>query len=267
MGKVAVISGGSSGIGLALAKMMVADHFSVALLARDQVKLENSKTELESLAPDDVRILSIPVDVSNESKVIKAMNLVLDTWGKIDWLVTSAGFSSPGYFEEQDSSTFRKTFDINFFGTMFCIRHALPSMKKRKIGNIVLVSSGAGLVGIFGSSSYSASKFALTGLAEVLRSECKPFRITVSIAYPPDTDTPMMQNVADKKPWETKLLMGQGGIFTAEQVARSIYRGARRGKFAITTGRQLWLVKRLKSLIYPYIFKSFDKKIKKGKQE
>ena len=267
MGKVAVITGGSTGIGLAMARLMVEDHFSVALIARDENRLNEARVELEQIAPSDVRILTLPADVAIEEQVAKAMNAVLDRWGKIDWLVTSAGYSSPGYFEEQTTAVFRKTMEINFFGTLHSIRHALPVMKQRKIGNIVMISSGAGLVGIFGSSSYSSSKFALTGLAEVLRSECKAFHIQVSVAYPPDTDTAMMERTRDKKPWEAKLLMSQGGFFSAEKVAKSIYRGARRGRFAITTGSQLFIVNRFKSLIYPYIFRTFDKKLKKGREK
>ena len=267
MGKVAVITGGSSGIGYAIAKMLVKDHFSLALIARNQEGLDKARDELLTGASSDIAIKTYAIDVVNEADVVRTLNNVIDSFGKIDWLVTSAGYSKPGYFEDQSTEIFQRTFDVNFFGTLHFIRHVLPGMKRRKQGKIVFISSGAGKLGIFGSSAYSSSKFALSGLAETLRSECKPYHVQISIAFPPDTDTPLMKKNDSLKPWETKVLMEQGGLYSPDRVAGSIYRGVKMGKYAITTGFQMLLVVRLKSLIYPYIFRRFDKKLKKGRDK
>ena len=172
----------------------------------------------------------------------QCMEAIISRFGKIDLLVTSAGHSHPGYFEDQDNDTFRDSFNINFFGSLYPARSVLPHMKHRKGGKILFIDSGAALIGIFGSSSYCSSKFAVRGLAEVLRSECKPHGIQVSIAYPPDTDTPMLHRNQSLKPWESKLIMKKGGMFSADQVAKSIYRKLRQGKFALATGIKLFLL-------------------------
>ena len=257
-----MLTGGSSGIGLALAEIMIKDHYSVVIIARDEEKLEVAKRSLLSIAPEGSSVMAIAADVTDEAQVIRAINKTLDTFGRIDWLVCSAGASYPGYFEDQTDTVFRKTFEVNFFGIVNTVRHVLPGMKHRRQGNIVLISSGAAIFGIFGSASYSSSKFALSGFAEVLRSECKPFGIVVSLALPPDTDTPMYQRNKDLKPPETQVLMASAGTHSAQKVARSIYRGAQVGLFAISTGFRLNFLQRMKSLIYPLIFKWGDNKIR-----
>ncbi len=87
---------------------------------------------------------------------------------------------------------------VNYFGTLYSIKAALPAMETQKQGHIVLIFSGAGLIGLLGYSSYRPTKFAVRGLAESLRAELKPKNINISIVYPPDTDTPIPQREQDK---------------------------------------------------------------------
>ena len=131
----------------------------------------------------------------------------------------------PGYFQELPLEIFERTMAVNYFGTLYSIKAVLPSMLERQRGHLVLVSSGVGLIGIFGYTPYSPSKFALRGLAESLRGELKPAGIHLSIVYPPDTDTPQLQQENRTKPPETKQIAATAEMWSAEGVASEILRG------------------------------------------
>ncbi len=124
---------------------------------------------------------------------------------------------------------------------------------------MVIVSSGAGLVGLFGYTAYAPSKFALRGLAESLRGELKPDGVAVTIVYPPDTDTPQLAEENLTKPRETKALTAAAGLWTADAVARATLDGVRRGRFSVTPGAQLTALAWLHSLIAPVLRWSFDR--------
>ncbi len=110
--------------------------------------------------------------------------------GPVDVLLTSAGGAHPGYFGELDDAVFRAQMDVDYFGTLHAVRAVVPSMTERGRGHLVLVSSTAALVGVFGYSAYAPAKYAVRGLAETLRPELAPAGIVVACAYPPDTRTP-----------------------------------------------------------------------------
>ncbi len=262
--KHVLITGGSSGIGKGLALLYLKEGCSVSLLARRLDVLEEAKEELSKYLVSNAEIKLYTCDVTDELNVNKVINEAISYFGRIDVLITSAGFSRPGYFMEQTADLFKKTFDINVFGSVYSAQAVLPTMTKQQSGKIVFISSGAGLIGIFGSSSYCSSKFAVRGLAEVLRAECKPQGVQVSIAYPPDTDTPMMAVNKDYKPYETQIVMGSGGFFSVDQVTNAIYKGVNKGKFSITIGFSLMLLDKLGSLLLPIVNRGFDKKILKA---
>jgi 3-dehydrosphinganine reductase len=108
-------------------------------------------------------------------------------------------------------------------------------------------------MGIYGYSAYCPSKFALRGLAESLRGELKPLGVGVSIVYPPDTDTPQLEEENKTKPPETKLITGTAQMWSAEAVAKEIVRGVEKGQFAITPGFEITLLNRLHSLLLPVL--------------
>jgi 3-dehydrosphinganine reductase len=105
-------------------------------------------------------------------------------------VVACAGVVVPGRFETQSLDAFQRTMAVNYFGTLHLIRAVLPTMRAQPGGRIVLVASGAALIGLYGYSSYAPSKFAVRGLAEAVRSEFVPESIAISVVYPPDTDLP-----------------------------------------------------------------------------
>jgi 3-dehydrosphinganine reductase len=131
----------------------------------------------------------------------------------------------------------------------------------------VLVGSGAGIVGVYGYSAYSPTKFALRGLAEVLRAELSPEGIRVSIVYPPDTDTPQLAEENKTKPAETKAITAGAQTWSAEGVARSIVTGMDRGRFAITPGWEMTILHRLHSLINPALAWHFDRQAAQARKK
>jgi 3-dehydrosphinganine reductase len=118
---------------------------------------------------------------------------------------------------------------------------------------VVLVSSGAAFMGIFGYSSYGPSKFAVRGLAETLRAELRADNVGVFVAYPPDTETPMLEEEMKTAPAETRAICALAKTWTADAVAASILKGVKRGTFAITPGATLTLMHRLPGSIIPLL--------------
>lgn len=137
-------------------------------------------------------------------------------------LINCAGTSVSGAFDEVVEEAFEDMYRVNVLGSVFPTRAVLPLMKRQRAGAIVFVSSQAGQVGLWGYTAYSASKFALRGLAQALQMEVHPFNIFVSVAYPPDTDTPGFQVEELSKPAETSMICGAGSVFKADQVRAAL---------------------------------------------
>ena len=135
---------------------------------------------------------------------------------------------------------------------------ALPAMVQQGRGAIVLISSGAGLIGVYGYTPYSPSKFALRGLAESLRGELKVSGIQVAIVYPPDTDTPQLAEENKTKPPETQKITASAETWSAENVAIAIVKGIEKKQFAIAPGTEMSILHKLHSLINPVLNWQFD---------
>ncbi|XP_059167964.1 3-ketodihydrosphingosine reductase-like isoform X2 [Physella acuta] len=235
-----IITGGSSGIGKALAVQAVQQGAKVTIVARDKAKLEETKAELASFIPDEKveeRVQLISVDLSKDYVAVEnALHTAESNFGPVECLINCAGTSSPGRFEELPITDFKKMMDINYLSAVHATRAIIPSMKIHGRGRIVFVSSQAGQLGLFGFTAYSASKFALRGLAEALQMEVKPYNIHLTLAFPPDTNTPGFQEEQKTKPIETKLISETSGLFTPENVASIILADTVRGRFFSTMG-------------------------------
>ncbi len=254
-----LITGGSSGIGLALARQAAAAGARLSLVARNSTKLAAASAAVRVETPGAPEVVTVPADVAVESDVIAAVRAAEAVHGPVDILITSAGVAHPGYFEELPTAVHERTMAVNYFGTLYAVKAVVSGMRERRRGAIVLVSSGAGLVGLFGYTAYAPSKFALRGLAESLRAELKPAGVTVTIVYPPDTDTPQLAEENRTKPLETKALTATAGLWTADAVARATLEGVRRGRFAVTPGATLTALAWFHSLIAPILRWSFDR--------
>ena len=261
-----LITGGSSGIGLALAQQAAAAGARVSLVARDSAKLAAAAVSVRTHAPQTPEVVTAVADVSVAAQVTSAIRSAEAVHGPVDVLIASAGIAIPGYFTQLTADVFERTMTVNYFGTLYAIQAVVPAMVARRGGHIVILSSGAGLVGLFGYTAYAPSKFALRGLAESLRAELKPVGVGVTIVYPPDTDTPQLTEENRTKPAETRALTSAAGLWTADAVARVTLAGVARGRFSITPGFQLTALGWFHSLIAPLLRVSFDRTAAQAKK-
>jgi 3-dehydrosphinganine reductase len=224
-----IITGGSSGIGRAIAQLLTRRGAHVSIIARRQPLLDETLAELESLRENPKqRLQAYSADLTDwEQTQLAIATLTADGYPP-DMLINAAGFAHPGYFEELPLEIFRTTMDTDFFGTLHPIKAVLPAMMERRSGHIVNISSGAGFLVMFGYTAYSAAKFAVRGFSEVLRQEMKAHGIHVSVVFPFDTDTPQLHYENQFKPLENRRIGETSKILTADRVAQAVVRGIER---------------------------------------
>jgi 3-dehydrosphinganine reductase len=250
----ALITGGSSGIGRELARKLAAKGYNVSLVARRAAVLKDTAADVAShFSSRGQRVFTYSADVANEHEAQAAVKACIAELGAPELVITSAGIAVPGYFGDIPLEAFERSMAVNYFGSLYVVRAALPTMRARRSGRIVFISSGAGLMGLFGYSTYSPSKFALRGLAEALRAELDADNIGVSIAYPPDTETPMLEEENKIKPEETKLITSVVKPWSAEAVADCIMRGIARGAFGISPGLTITMMSRVPGVAIPLL--------------
>ena len=235
--KNAIITGGSSGIGLALAKQLAGEGANVCLLARDEEKLAQAQQEVKALATQaGQKVTTVSCDIRD----YPALENALDDWcshnESPDLVINSAGVTYPGYFQDLDVSIFHWLMDINYYGTLHVCKYFVQGMINQGSGTIINISSQAGFFGIIGYTGYSASKFAVRGLSDALRSELKPLGVQVSVVFPPDTETPQLAFEEPLKPFETREIAGTIHPMSAEDVASDTLKAARKGKYVINPG-------------------------------
>lgn len=232
-GKVIFIAGGSSGIGLASACAFAQEGAHVVVFARNKKRLEEAVRTIERFKKlSSQKVAVYQCDVSDYGQVQKSFTRAVKEYGVCDVLINCAGRAYPAKFEDISFAQFEETIKINFFGIWNTCALMVPHMKQ-KGGVIVNTSSLAGLVGVYGYSDYAASKFAIIGFSEVLRSELKQYNINVSALCPPDTDTPGFEIENKTKPKETKEISKSAKIVSAEQVARALVKGIKKNEFLI----------------------------------
>lgn len=230
--KVAVISGGSSGIGLECARTLSLRGYKVILLARDDARLESARRSILASTGKNVAVRSL--DVVNAEDCEKAIAEIFSQTGRIDWIITSAGIVEPGLFEMLPLESHRRQMETNYFGTLNLVTPTARVMVGSGGGKITMVASGAAFVGIAGYSAYAPSKFAVRALGEILRVELAPQGISVSVAFPPDTDTPQLAQENLTRPPITHQLANAGRVLSAELVAERLINDAEAGDFMLT---------------------------------
>ena len=194
-----IITGGSSGLGLELARDYAKKGNNIGLIARNPGKLQSAVKQLRTLSAN-INVIFHSVDVSDTEAAGQAVTQLAESLGGIDLLINSAGILREGRFEEIPIETFREVMEINLFGTINITKAALPYLKASQ-GAVVNIASMAAHTGVFGYTSYTASKHALAGFTESLRYEMKPQGVTVQMICPPEFDSPMVDELnTDRTP-------------------------------------------------------------------
>lgn len=197
---IVLITGTSTGIGLATAVACARARHEVYATMRDPARAP----QLQTLAQQEGLPVSVlPLDVDNDASVSGAVEHLLAERGRIDVLVNNAGIAPMGAIEEFPLAEFRRTMETNYFGALRCIQAVLPTMRAQRQGCIINVTSVAGQIALAASAAYTASKFALEALSEVLAQEVKAFNIRVAIVEPGVIQTPILDKMRDV-PAETR---------------------------------------------------------------
>lgn len=224
-GKVVVVTGGTDGIGRALVESLLAQGAKVATCGRNHDKLYALQSSHASYP-----LHTMVADVSNENDCRRFIETTIKFFGDIDILINNAGISMRALLKDAEIHVIRKVMDINFFGSVYCTKYALDSILRKK-GTIVGVSSIAGYRGLPGRSGYSASKFALQGWLEAIRTELRQDGVHVMWVCPGFT-TSNIRNAALTKTGETQgeSPMDEGAMMTAEACANHVLKAIRRKK-------------------------------------
>lgn len=259
------ITGGSSGIGLAAAEQAAAAGARVMIFARNEDRLQRAIEKIQAAGGQGQKIACQALDVTDPVETEAVFAKAVSAFGPPDILINSAGRARPDYFENINAGHFEATLKLNLFGTRNAVAAALPHM--RRGGYIVNVSSVAGLIGVFGYTDYSASKFAVVGFSEALRAELRPKGITVSVLCPPDTDTPGLEAENETKPAETRAISANARTIPAETVASALMKGMVKKHFLIIPGfdaRLSVLAKRLMPGVVEWVMNRTITKINNG---
>lgn len=180
-GKTVLITGGSRGLGLVLAREFAEQGARVAICARDREDLDRARVDLQSRGAE---VFTVPCDVTNGSEVEELIALVRDRFGRIDVLVNNAGVIQVGPLEVMTLKDYEEAMKTHFWGPLYTILGVLPEMQARRAGRIVNISSIGGKISVPHLVPYSASKFALVGLSEGLRAELAKDGIVVTTVCP-----------------------------------------------------------------------------------
>lgn len=235
-GKTVYITGGSSGIGLATARLLASLGANIVIIARNEAKLREAKDDIARRRITSAQTVEcLSMDVADAAAVLEKAKKAVKTFGVPDVLILSAGVGTADYFENIPYEAFDSVMKINVYGPRNTVAAFLPFMKG-KGGRIAILASMAGLIGMFGYTAYGTSKYAAVGLAECLRGELRRFNISVSVVCPPEVDTPIIVEEAKTLPAEARAVKSLAGFLTPEYVARVIARGVAKGKFLIVPG-------------------------------
>jgi short-subunit dehydrogenase len=215
--KIVAVTGGSEGIGKALVELLLQKGAKVSTCGRNHDKLYKLRTDFASYP-----LQTMVADISNENDCRRFIESTIKIFGGVDILINNAGISMRAEIKEASVDVIRKVMDINFFGAVYCTRFALNSLIERK-GIIVGVSSIAGYRGLPGRSGYSASKFALQGWLEAIRTELIESGVHVMWVCPGFT-TSNIRNAALNKTGESQgeSPMDENKMMSAEECARII---------------------------------------------
>lgn len=227
--KVIIITGASSGIGKATAEVFAKNGSKIILNARNEISLNKVADSIKKEFSNP-NVTAVAGDVSNEDDCKKIIDAAIAQYGKIDVLINNAGISMRALFTDVDLSVIKKVMDINFYGTVYCTKYALPYLLKSK-GSLVGISSIAGYKGLPARSGYSSSKFAMQGFLESIRIENLKNNLHVLVACPGFTKSNIRFTAltADgSKQGDSPL--DEKNIMSSEEVAQHLYHAIKNRK-------------------------------------
>lgn len=266
--KVVIITGASSGIGLALAKEFARQGSKVVLAARSTDKLKSVEDELSQQGTE---VISVTTDVSKEEDCQNLVAKAVEKFGRIDILINNAGLSMRALFKDVELSVLKQLMDVNFWGTVYCTKYALPYLLESK-GSVTGISSIAGFIGLPARTGYSASKFAMHGFLETLRVENLKTGLHVLIAAPGFTASNIRQTaLTDHGSQQGETPRNEDKMMSAEEVALHIAKAIKKRKrtliLTFVEGKlsvwlKKWMPRSLEKLTYNHMAKEPDSPLK-----
>jgi len=252
--KVVIVTGASTGIGKAVSMEFARNGSKVVMAARSVEKLIANEAEMEALGYD---VMACPTDVTNEDQCKNLIEKTVERYGAINILINNAGISMRALFIDLDLSVIKRLMDVNFWGTVYCTKYALPYLLKSR-GSIVGVSSVAGFHGLPGRTGYSASKFAVHGFLETIRIENLRKHLHVMIIAPGFTSSEVRKHalLADGSE-QGNSPRSEGKMMTPERVARAVLKGIRkkkRNKILTLVGQLTALFQRIIPTFVDYMY-------------
>lgn len=228
--KVVIVTGASSGIGEASAKLLAKNGAKVVLAARSKKKLEKLSKELPGS-------FIITTDMTKEKEVKEMVKKTIERFGRVDILINNAGRGYDASTEGINVETFRKIFELDVVGLLVAMQEVIPVMRRQKGGTIINISSGTALMSLPNMGAYSSLKRAVAGLSLTAREELKKDNIAVSVVYPYITLTDFEKNTVKEKTGIIDFEDGDEGDFkppdSAEYIAQKILNGIKSGKAEI----------------------------------
>ncbi len=267
--KVVIVTGASSGIGAALSELYVKRGYHVVMAARNLEKLE---AFAEKFNNDKGSVFPVKTDVSKEVDCKNLIDKAVEEYGRIDILINNAGISMRAMFKDLDLDVIRQLMDVNFWGTVYCTKYALPHVLSQK-GSIVGVISIVGHVGLPARTGYASSKFAIRGFLDTLRIEHLKDGLHVLVAAPGFTESNIRNTAltAEGKQ-QGKTPRDEGNMMTSEEVAQKIAKAVDKRKRSLiltfmegklTVFLNKFFPKMMDKLIYNQMAKEPDSPLKK----
>ncbi len=266
--KVVIITGASSGIGLALAKEFAKQGSKLVLAARSVDKLKELEKEFNSKG---IETIGVATDVSKEEDCKNLVKKAIEKFNGIDILINNAGLSMRALFQDVDLTVLRQLMDVNFWGTVYCTKYALPYLLESK-GSVTGISSIAGFIGLPARTGYSASKFAMHGFLETLRVENLKKGLHVLIAAPGFTASNIRKTaLTNDGSQQGETPRKEDKMMSAEEVALHVVNAIKKRKSTLiltfvegklTVWLKKWMPRLLEKLTYNHMAKEPDSPLK-----
>src|SRR6266540_423554 len=221
--RVVAITGASAGIGRATALRLARDGAAIAICGRRRDRLDAAAADIRDAGGD---ALSIVADVTREADVNAFVERVVERFGRLDVMICNAGFGIAGAIDDIAPDQMQKLMDVNYMGTYFAARAALPIFRRQGRGHLIIISSIVGKRGVPYMGAYAATKFAQVGLAECLRAELAGSDIHVTVVYPVSTETDFFDVMSQET--GTTVVRGPGPRQSVDTVADAIARAIER---------------------------------------